>query len=94
MARSGSIHPYWQLEKARVAAEVLAPAVTFSGVLGVVELVCRSEGLQSGVLVPSVVNARASIVYVTAPVAGAEGFWVPAVLKAPTLGLSAGTESV
>lgn len=41
---------------------MLAPAVTFSGVLVVVELVCSSEGLQSGVLVPLVVNALASSV--------------------------------
>ena len=41
---------------------MLAPAVTVSGVLVVVKLVCRSEGLQSGVLVPSVVNALASSV--------------------------------
>jgi len=51
---------YWQPEKASVAAEVLVAAVTVSGVFVVVELVCRSDGLQSGVLVPSVVNARAS----------------------------------
>ena len=65
---------YWQPENANVAAEVFAPAVTVSGVLVVVELVCRSEGLQSGVLVPSVVKARASSVYVTAPAAGGAGF--------------------
>ena len=41
---------------------VLVPEVTVNGVLVVVELVCISDGLQSGVLVPLVVNATASMV--------------------------------
>lgn len=32
------------------------------GVFAAVELVCVSDGLQFGVLVPSVVNARASVI--------------------------------
>ena len=53
---------YWQPENARVAAAALVPEVTVNGVFVAVELVCISEGLQSGVLVPSVVNVKASIV--------------------------------
>jgi len=47
---------------ASVAAIVLCPEVTVNGALVVVELVCISDGLQFGVLVPSVVNANASMV--------------------------------
>lgn len=53
---------YWHPENARVAAALLIPEVTFNGAFVVVELVLSSEGLQSGVLAPSVVNAKASIV--------------------------------
>ncbi len=53
---------YWHPEKANVAAEMLVPAVTIRGVFVSVELVCRLDGLQSEVLVPSAINARASIV--------------------------------
>lgn len=45
-----------------MAAVLLWPEVTVNGVFAAVELVCISDGLQFGVLVPSVVNARASIV--------------------------------
>jgi len=41
---------------------LLMPEVTISGVLVVVDVVFTSDGLQSGVLVPSVVNAKASMV--------------------------------
>jgi hypothetical protein len=44
-----------------VAAATLSPDVAVNGVFVVVELVFISEGLQFGVLVPSVVNANASI---------------------------------
>ena len=53
---------YWHPENARVAAALLIPEVTLNVVFVVVELVLSSDGLQSGVLVPSVVNAKASIV--------------------------------
>jgi hypothetical protein len=53
---------HWQPEKARVAAVVLLPAVTVKGAFDDVTLVWSSDGLQSGVLVPSVMNARASTV--------------------------------
>ena len=45
-----------------MAAVLLMPEVAVNGVFVSVELVCISDGLQSGVLVPSVVKARASIV--------------------------------
>lgn len=53
---------YWHVVNASVAAVALVPGVAVSGVLVEVELVCISDGLQSGVLVPSVRNACASIV--------------------------------
>lgn len=43
-------------------AETLVPAVAVNGVLLEDVLVCKPEGLQFGVLVPSVVKARASMV--------------------------------
>jgi hypothetical protein len=45
-----------------VAAVLLWPEVTVNVVIVVVELVCISDGLQFGVPVPSLVNAKASIV--------------------------------
>jgi hypothetical protein len=53
---------HWQPENASVAALLLMPEVTVSGMFVVVEFVFSSDGLQSRVLVPSVVNAKASIV--------------------------------
>ena len=53
---------YWQPENARVAAVLLVPALAVNAVFVVVELVSIADGLQSGVLVPSVVKASASIV--------------------------------
>jgi hypothetical protein len=52
---------YWQPENANVAALTLAPGVAVRFVLVDVELVCISDGLQSGVI-PPVTNARASTV--------------------------------
>jgi hypothetical protein len=45
-----------------VAAVLLWPEVTVNGTFDEVELVFTSDGLQSGVLEPSVINANASIV--------------------------------
>jgi hypothetical protein len=73
-ARPQPVVLHRQPENSRVAAVLLMPEVTVSGVFAVVELVFSSDGLQSGVLVPSVVNAKASIVYVTGPAAGTAGF--------------------
>ena len=53
---------YIQPENVSVAAVLLWPEVTVNGTLDAVELVFTSDGLQSGVLEPSVVNANASIV--------------------------------
>ena len=74
-----------------MAAVLLWPEVTVNGTFDAVELVITSEGLQSGVLEPSVVKANASIVYVTGPALGGEGVWLAAGAKAPTLGFIAGT---
>lgn len=57
-----SFGPYWHPENAKVAAALLIPEVTLNVVFVVDVLVLSSDGLQSGVLVPSVVNAKASIV--------------------------------
>ena len=61
-ARPQPVVLHRQPENSRVAAVLLMPEVTVSGVFAVVELVFSSDGLQSGVLVPSVVNPKASMV--------------------------------
>ncbi len=53
---------YWHPEKDSVAAVVLVPGATVRGAFEEVVLVCISDGLQFGVLVPSVVKAEASTV--------------------------------
>ena len=77
-----------------VVAVTLMPGVATSGPLDVVVLVCKSDMVQSGVAVPSVVKASASIVNFTGPEAGGCGAWIEAAANALTLGFRAGTESV
>ncbi len=53
---------YWHPEKDSEAAVVLVPGATVKGAFEEPVLVCSSDGLQFGVLVPSVVKAKASTV--------------------------------
>src|SRR5262249_14554965 len=61
-ARPQPVVLHRQPENSRVAAVLLMPEVTVSGVFPVRELFFSSEGRQSGVLVPSVVSPKASMV--------------------------------
>ena len=60
--QDSNAHYHWHPENSRVAAVLLMPEVTVSGVFVVPELVFSSDGVQSGVPVPSGVNAKASMV--------------------------------
>src|SRR5260370_34803864 len=59
---------YWQPENASIAALTLDPGVTVRFVLVEVELVCRSDGLQSSAAPPPRTKACASTVEFTFPV--------------------------
>ena len=78
--------------KSSSAAVVVAPALTFSGMLVESLLVVRDAGVQIAVVVMGFV-ASASTVYKTSPVAGGVIVVLPAE-DVPTVGLLAGTTKV